>query len=242
MEILPAIDLREGKVVRLFQGDYDKMTVFGENPLETALDFKAAGAENLHLVDLDGAKDGEPKNFGFISEILKSSGLKVEIGGGIRSEQRIAAYLEAGAERVILGTAAVRDFNFTAEMAKKYGRHIAVGVDARDGFVATDGWLETSGLESYELCTRLRDAGVETIIYTDIACDGASQGTNLDAYERLSKIGVNIIASGGIGSMEELIKLREIGVWGAILGKSLYTGRLDLRAVIFEFGGGEIGK
>lgn len=237
MEILPAIDLRDGKVVRLFQGDYEKMTVYGERPLQTALEFKEAGAKSLHLVDLDGAKEGEPKNLETILEIIKSSGLKVEVGGGIRTEERIAAYLEAGAERVILGSMAVKDFGFTAEMARKYGKHIAVGVDARDGFVATDGWLETSRVDSLELCLRLRDAGIQTIIYTDIARDGASSGTNIEAYESLSKIGVNIIASGGISSMEELRRLRDIGVWGAILGKALYTGRLDLRAVISEFGG-----
>jgi len=242
MQILPAIDLRDGKVVRLFQGDYDKMTVFGEKPLDTALEFKASGAENLHLVDLDGAKDGEPKNFGVISDILKSSGLKVEIGGGIRTEERIAKYLEAGAERVILGTVAVKDFDFTAKMAGKYGTHIAVGVDARDGYVAVNGWLETSRVNAEELIIRLKDAGVQTIIYTDIACDGASTGTNLKAYESLNKIGVNLIASGVISSMEELEKLENIGVWGAILGKSLYTGGLELKSVLSKFGGKPNGK
>ena len=242
MQILPAIDLRDGKVVRLFQGDYDKMTVFGERPLDTALEFKAAGAENLHLVDLDGAKDGEPRNFGVISDILKSSGLKVEIGGGIRTEERIAKYLEAGAERVILGTVAVKDFDFTAKMAGKYGSHIAVGVDARDGYVAVNGWLETSKIKADELILRLKDAGVRTVIYTDIACDGASTGTNLKAYENLNKIGVNLIASGGISSMEELDKLQAIGVWGAILGKSLYTGGLELKSVLSKFGGKRSGK
>ena len=237
MQILPAIDLREGRVVRLFQGDYDKMTVFGERPLETAAGFKAAGANNLHLVDLDGAKDGEPKNFGVISDILKNSGLRVEIGGGIRTEERSARYLEVGSERVILGTIAVQNFDFTAEMAKKYGRHIAVGVDARDGFVAVNGWLETSKIEAFELCQRLMDVGVQTVIYTDIACDGASSGTNLGAYKRLQTIGINVIASGGISSMEELNRLQEIGVWGAILGKSLYTGALDLKTVLEQFGG-----
>ncbi len=237
MRIIPAIDLRDGKVVRLFQGDYDKMTVYGDRPLGTALGFKAAGACDLHLVDLDGAKDGEPRNFGVISEILKRSGLKVEIGGGIRDEERIAKYLEAGAERVILGTVAVRNFDFTAEMAKKYGEHIAVGVDARDGFVAVNGWLETSRVKADELIIRLKEAGVQTVIYTDIACDGASSGTNLKAYEGLKKHGVNLIASGGISSMEELETLERIGVWGAILGKSIYTGKLDLKTVLSKFGG-----
>lgn len=237
MRILPAIDLREGKVVRLFQGDYDKMTVYGDRPLDTALGFKAAGASDMHLVDLDGAKDGEPRNFDVISDILKNSGLKVEIGGGIRTEERVALYLEAGAERVILGTAAVKNFDFTAQMAKKYGSRIAVGVDARDGFVAVNGWLETSRIKAEELIMRLKDAGVKTIIYTDIACDGASSGTNLNAYESLNKIGVNLIASGGISSMTELETLDKIGVWGAILGKSLYTGKLDLKTVLSRFGG-----
>lgn len=237
MRILPAIDLRDGKVVRLFQGDYDNMTVFGDRPLDTALQFKNAGAENLHLVDLDGAKDGEPRNFNIISEIIKESGLKVEVGGGIRTEERIVKYLEAGAERVILGTIAVKNPDFAAEMAKKYGSHIAVGVDARDGFVAVSGWLETSSLPSFKFCRRLKDIGVQTVIYTDIACDGALKGTNLAAYEELSKIGINIIASGGISSIAELDRLREMGVWGAILGKALYTGELDLKTVINKFGG-----
>jgi len=237
MEILPAIDLRDGKVVRLFQGDYDKMTVYGDIPLQTALEFKAAGAKFLHLVDLDGAKEGKPRNLETISEIIRKSGLKVEVGGGIRTEECIEAYLEAGAERVILGSMAVKDFGFTAEMAKKFGRHIAVGVDARDGLVAINGWLETSRVEAMELCLRLRDAGVQTIIYTDISRDGTNKGTNIGAYESLSKIGVNIIASGGISSMEELRKLSDIGVYGAILGKALYTGKLGLKTVISEFGG-----
>ncbi|HOA34424.1 MAG: 1-(5-phosphoribosyl)-5-[(5-phosphoribosylamino)methylideneamino]imidazole-4-carboxamide isomerase [Clostridiales bacterium] len=237
MQILPAIDLRDGKVVRLYQGDYDKMTVFGDRPIDTALEFKRAGAENLHLVDLEGAKDGEPRNFNIIADILKYSGLKVEVGGGIRTEERILKYLEAGARRVILGTAALKNFEFTAEMVKKYGRHIAVGVDAREGFVAVSGWLETSSVDSFEFVRRLKEIGVQTVIYTDIACDGASKGTNLAAYEKLCEIGINIIASGGISTMEELEKLEKIGAWGAILGKALYSGALDLKTVIHKFGG-----
>ena len=233
MELLPAIDLRGGNVVRLFQGDSDKMTVYGEDPAAQARAFADCGARNLHVVDLDGAKDGTMANFDTIRSIVRATGLKVEVGGGIRTEERIQRYLELGVERCILGTVAVKDFDFTARMAQKYGSHIAVGVDARDGYVAINGWKELSAEKGVDFCRRLRDAGVQTVIYTDISRDGAEMGTNLELYRELTAIhGLNIIASGGISFEEELTQLEQMGVWGAILGKALYTGRLDLSRAV----------
>ena len=237
MQIFPAIDLSGGQVVRLYQGDYDKMTVYGADPCAVARDFIAAGAKFLHVVDLDGAKDGTLANFGSISAIAKQGGLYIEVGGGIRTEERICQYLDLGVSRCILGTVAVKDFDFTARMARKYGGAIAVGVDARDGYVAINGWKELSGETGIEFCRRLRDAGVKTVIYTDISRDGAEKGTNLELYGKLAKIeGLNITASGGVSSIEELKELQRIGTHAAILGKALYTGRLDLKAVIQEVG------
>ena len=237
MQIFPAIDLSGGQVVRLYQGDYDKMTVYGADPCAVARDFIGAGAKFLHVVDLDGAKDGTLANFESISAIAKQGGLYIEVGGGIRTEERIQQYLDLGVSRCILGTIAVKDFDFTARMAQKYGDAIAVGVDARDGYVAINGWKELSTETGIEFCRRLRDAGVKTVIYTDISRDGAEKGTNLELYRELAKIeGLNITASGGVSSIEELKELQSIGTHAAILGKALYTGRLDLKAVIQEVG------
>ena len=237
MQIFPAIDLSGGQVVRLYQGDYDKMTVYGADPCAVARDFIAAGAKYLHVVDLDGAKDGTLANFTSIAAIAKQGGLYIEVGGGIRTEERIRQYLDLGVSRCILGTIAVKDFEFTARMAQKYGDAIAVGVDARDGFVAINGWKELSDETGIDFCRRLYDAGVKTVIYTDISRDGAEQGTNLELYRQLSEIeGLNITASGGVSSLEELRELRRIGTHAAILGKALYTGRLDLKTVIEEVG------
>lgn len=229
MYILPAIDLRAGQVVRLYQGDYDQMTVYGQDPAAQALAFRQAGASQLHLVDLDGAKDGTTANYESIRSITALGGFSIEVGGGIRTQQRIEDYLTLGVERCILGTVAVEDFDFTARMAKEYGSHIAVGVDARDGYVAIKGWKELSGEKGIDFCRRLADVGVSTVIYTDISRDGAMAGTNLELYRQLTAIqGLNIIASGGISFEPELTQLKEMGVWGAILGKSLYTGALNL--------------
>ena len=237
MQIFPAIDLSGGQVVRLYQGDYDQMTVYGADPCAVARDFIAAGAKYLHVVDLDGAKDGTLANFESISAIAKQGGLYIEVGGGIRTEERIQQYLDLGVGRCILGTIAVKDFDFTARMAQKYGGKIAVGVDARDGYVAINGWKELSEETGIEFCKRLRDAGVKTVIYTDISRDGAEKGTNLELYRELAKIeGLDITASGGVSSMEELKELQTIGTHAAILGKALYTGRLDLKTVIEEVG------
>ena len=237
MQIFPAIDLSGGQVVRLYQGDYDKMTVYGADPCAVARDFIAAGAKYLHVVDLDGAKDGTLANFTSIAAIAKQGGLYIEVGGGIRTEERIRQYLDLGVSRCILGTIAVKDFEFTARMARKYGDAIAVGVDARDGFVAINGWKELSSETGIDFCRRLYAAGVKTVIYTDISRDGAEKGTNLELYRQLAQIeGLNITASGGVSSLEELRELQRIGTHAAILGKALYTGRLDLKTVIEEVG------
>ena len=236
MQIFPAIDLSGGQVVRLYQGDYDQMTVYGQNPCAAARTFLEAGAKYLHLVDLDGARDGTTANFDSIAAIARQGGLYIEVGGGIRTEDRIRQYLDLGVGRCILGTIAVKDFTFTERMAQKYGGRIAVGVDARDGYVAVNGWKELSRERGVDFCRRLRDAGVRTVIYTDISRDGAEQGTNLEVYRELADIsGLDITASGGVSSLEELRALWDMGTRAAILGKALYTGRLDLKTVLAEF-------
>ena len=237
MQIFPAIDLRGGQVVRLYQGDYDKMTVYGQNPRVTAQHFLAAGAKYLHVVDLDGARNGTPANFGSIAALANQGGLYIEVGGGIRTEDRIRQYLDLGVGRCILGTVAVTHFDFAVKMAQRYGDKIAVGVDIRDGFVAINGWEELSEERGVDFCRRLYEAGVQTVICTDISRDGAESGTNLDLYRQLAEIqGLRVTASGGVGSIEELRELESIGTHAAILGKALYTGRLDLKTVIEAVG------
>ena len=237
MKIFPAIDLIGGQAVRLYQGDYGKKTVYSADPASVAEKFRDDGAKFLHVVDLDGAKDGTSANFDTIAAIVRRSGLYVEVGGGIRTEERIRRYLDAGAGRCILGTAAVKNFPFAAEMAEKYPDRIAVGVDARDGYVAVNGWEELSRERGPAFCERLVDAGIKAVIYTDISRDGAEQGTNLDLYRELLRIpGLTITASGGISSLSELRELRDMGVHAAILGKALYTGRLNLAEVLRELG------
>ncbi|MCQ4638405.1 1-(5-phosphoribosyl)-5-[(5-phosphoribosylamino)methylideneamino]imidazole-4-carboxamide isomerase [Anaerovorax odorimutans] len=232
MEIFPAIDLRDGQAVRLFQGDYDQMTVYSKNPADVARQFKAKGARNLHLVDLDGAKDGRLVNFESIREIIADVDLFVEVGGGIRDEERIRQYLDLGVGRVILGTIAVKDPAFLEEMVRKYGEKIAVGVDVKDGLVAINGWKEVTDKDGMEFCQYLRDIGVKTVIYTDISRDGGLKGTNLEAYKKLARIkGLNVVASGGISFAEEITALKET-VYGAILGKALYDGLLDLETAV----------
>lgn len=232
MKIFPAIDLRDGKAVRLFQGDYDQMTVYSEDPVDIARSFKAKGADYLHLVDLDGAKDGKLVNFDTIKAIVEQVDMYVEVGGGIRDEERIKQYLDLGVGRVILGTIAIKNPEFLEEMVAKYGEKIAVGVDARDGFVAINGWKEITDKESFEFCTYLRDIGVKTVIYTDISRDGSLQGTNIEAYKKLQQIeGLEITASGGISFEEEITTLKDI-TDAAILGKAIYSGVLDLERAV----------
>lgn len=232
MEIFPAIDLRDGQAVRLFQGDYDQMTVYSRSPVEVAKKFQQKGAKNLHLVDLDGAKDGRLVNFETIREIVSGVGLFVEVGGGIRDEERIRQYLELGVGRVILGTVAVKEPEFLESMVSKYKEKIAVGVDVKDGYVAINGWKEVTDKEGMDFCRYLAKIGVRTVIYTDISRDGGLKGTNLEAYRQLSRIeGLDIIASGGISFESELAELAET-VSGAILGKALYDGMLDLERAL----------
>lgn len=233
MQIFPAIDIKDGKVVRLTQGDYDRVDVYAEHPADIAKGFAAKGAKNLHVVDLDGARDGKLANFTAIEAAVKGSGMFVQVGGGIRDEERIKRYLDIGVSRVILGTVAVEDFAFTERMAQKYDGKIAVGVDAKDEKIAVKGWLEVTAVNSVEFCKRLSGAGVKTVIYTDIAKDGAMQGTNLAIYERLAReTDLDVIASGGISSVDEISALVQLGTYGAIVGKALYQGVLSLEEVL----------
>lgn len=232
MRIFPAIDIYDGRAVRLLHGDYAKMTVYSDNPLEIAQDFIACGAQNIHIVDLEGAKTGETPNLELIAKIA-ACGLFAEVGGGIRSEEVAARYLDAGVQRVILGTAAVTDPALLERLVARYGERIAVSVDVKDGYAAIRGWQEQSALTCDALCERLQAAGVKTVICTDISRDGAMRGTNRALYADLTKrYAMNFIASGGVSSMEDVIALRDSGVYGAIIGKAYYTGAIDLRAAI----------
>ena len=235
MILLPAIDLFEQKAVRLYKGDYAKMTVYSEDPPALARAFREAGATHLHMVDLEGAKSGETQNFDVITKIVRTSGLSVEVGGGIRNEETILRYLDAGVSRVILGTAAANNLRFVEEMVAKYGVAISVGVDLRDGFVAVKGWTETSGLTGMDFCKSLQAIGVQSIICTDIARDGAMAGANKALYRELSAaFTMDFIASGGVSSMEDIRALKALGLYGAIVGKAYYTGEIDLAAAILE--------
>jgi phosphoribosylformimino-5-aminoimidazole carboxamide ribotide isomerase len=233
MNIYPAIDIIGGSVVRLTQGDYYKKEKYNITPVEAASEFRSKGARFLHIVDLDGAKDGSLSNFDSIKEVIRSTEMFVEVGGGIRDEERIKRYLSIGVGRVILGTAALKNFPFLVEMVGKYGDKIAVGVDAKNGFVAVDGWMTVSDTDSVSFCERVRDIGVKSVIYTDIDKDGAMQGTNLPIYKRLSQIrGLEITASGGISSLDDIAALKEIGIPSAIIGKALYEGKIKLEDVL----------
>ena len=240
MELFPAIDLIGGCAVRLVKGDYAQKTVYSENPAEVAKSFAAAGAKYLHVVDLEGAKDGGTPNLETIKNIVEQGGLLVEVGGGIRSEEVIKKYLDAGVFRVILGTAAVQNPAFLEEMVQKYGEKIAVGVDIKDGMVAIKGWTEVSQESCFDFCEKLQKIGVKTIICTDISKDGLLSGTNLELYKELSeKFSVDIVASGGVTTLDDVKKLADMGMYGAILGKALYTGNIDLKSAVELVKGGE---
>ena len=233
MNIFPAIDLIDGKAVRLFKGDYNQMTVYSENPAEVAVSFKEAGAKYLHLVDLDGARTGVPENLDTVRDIIKKSGLLAEVGGGIRSADTIEKYLSAGALRVILGTAALENRSLLCDLVKEYGAKIAVGVDLKDGFVAVKGWREVTNVKCDDFMADLESIGVKTVICTDISKDGAMGGTNRGMYRELSqKYGIDITASGGVSSLEDVSALADLKIYGAIIGKALYTKDIDLKAAI----------
>ena len=233
MLIYPAIDLYGGKAVRLFKGDYAQMTIYNDNPVEVAKDFQNSGASCIHLVDLEGAKAGTTPNFDTVTAIKAATGLFCEIGGGIRSMETIDRYLSAGIDRVILGTAAVTEPGFVEEAVAKYGDKIAVGIDIKDGFVAIKGWTVKSEENAFDFCEKMQKIGVKTLICTDISKDGAMQGTNHELYRELSeKFDMNIIASGGVSSLEDVERLAKLRIHGAIVGKAYYTGAIDLKTAI----------
>ena len=233
MKLYPAIDLYGGKAVRLFKGDYQQMTVYSENPLEIALDFQKAGARYIHLVDLEGAKFGTTPNLSVIRRIVEATDLFVEVGGGIRTVETIEKYLSIGVDRVILGTAAVTDRAFLKAALAEYGEKIAVGVDLKDGYVAIKGWTETSQWTADSFFEDLEKLGVSTVICTDISRDGAMQGTNRQLYKELSaKYRIQLIASGGVSSLEDVKALNAMNLHGAIIGKAYYTGAIDLKEAL----------
>jgi phosphoribosylformimino-5-aminoimidazole carboxamide ribotide isomerase len=235
LTLYPAIDMRGGNCVRLLQGDYDKETIYGDSPFDMARAFAADGAEWIHMVDLDGAKDGKRVNDRFVIEAAKELNVKVQIGGGIRSEEDILHYLENGITRVIIGSIAVSNPEFAIEMIQKYGQQIVVGIDAKNGYVATHGWLNTSEVKAVELSKRFADAGAETFIFTDIATDGTLAGPNIAAVCEMAEVtGKNVIASGGVSSLADLRALNAEGVRGAIVGKALYENRFTLKEALDE--------
>ena len=233
MFLYPAIDLVGGKAVRLYKGDYAQMTVYNDDPVAVAKDFQRAGARRMHLVDLEAAKSGVPANAATIRAIAEQTDLFLEVGGGIRNMEILETYLSLGVDRAILGTAAVTDPQFLREAVEKYGEKVAVGVDLKDGFVAIKGWTETSELTAEAFFERMEALGVRTIICTDISRDGAMKGTNRALYKALSeKFAIDLIASGGVSSMEDIAALKEMGLHGAIIGKAYYTGAIDLKEAL----------
>ena len=229
MILFPAIDLYEGKAVRLYKGDYQNMTVYSDQPLMIAKDFEAAGATHIHMVDLEGAKDGTTPNLAIVRQVARQTGLFVEIGGGIRNMATVETYLEAGVSRIILGTAAVNDEAFLMDSAARYPGKIAVGADVKDGHIAIKGWMETSKVTLDAFLQRMESIGIRNVICTDISKDGAMKGTNLELYRDLSrKYDLDITASGGVSTLADIAALREMDLYGAIIGKAYYTGAIDL--------------
>ena len=231
MYLFPAIDLYEGKAVRLYKGDYNQLTVYNDDPTAVAKDFAAAGAKYIHIVDLEGAKSGTTPNLDTVIRIKEQSGLFCEIGGGVRNMAVVKTYMDAGLDRVILGTAAVENPAFVREAVEAYGEKIAVGVDLKDGYVAVKGWTEKSNLDAVTFCRDMQDMGVKTLIVTDISKDGAMQGTNHDLYRQLQEQfpTLQIVASGGVSSMEDVTRLAQTGLYGAIIGKAYYIGAINLK-------------
>ena len=233
MNIIPAIDLLGGRAVRLQKGDYNKVTVYSEYPAEVAKSFEQSGAKYLHVVDLDGAKSGRADNYETVKRIIEATDMSVEIGGGIRNMDTVDAYAEAGVDRIILGTAALNDPEFLEAAVKKYRDRITVGVDIKDGMVAIKGWTEISEMSCDEFCKKLEALGVKTVICTDISKDGMMSGTNLELYQGLNeKFNIDIIASGGVSTLDDVRALKKMNVFGAILGKALYTGAIDLAEAV----------
>ena len=237
MEIIPAVDIRSGKCVRLYQGDYNQQTVFDENPVTVALTWYSQGARWLHIVDLDGAAAGEPKNMKVVVEIIKESGLIIELGGGIRQEEMAEKLLRQGVSRIILGTAAIENRELVKKLCHQFGEAIAVSLDTRDGKIAIHGWRKNTVFEVLQLSREMIDAGVRRFIYTDIKKDGTLTEPNFDMISRLlAETNVPVIAAGGVSRLEHLRSLKELGVEGAIIGKALYTGDIDLGEAIINFG------
>lgn len=233
MLIFPAIDLYGGKAVRLYKGDYNQMTVYSDDPVSVARDFEEKGAEWVHLVDLEGAKNGTTPNIEVVRAIASNTSLSCEIGGGIRDMATVERYFDAGVERVILGTAAVTDEGFLAAAIAKYGERIAVGADIKDGKIAIKGWIEKSDIDAYDFCEKMQKIGVKTIICTDISKDGAMKGANHELYRVLSeKYDMQLVASGGVSSMDDVEKLAALDIYGAIIGKAYYTGAIELEEAI----------
>lgn len=233
MYIFPAIDLYQGKAVRLLRGEYDKMTVYSENPIEIAYEFERLGATHIHMVDLEGAKNGGTPNLEIVRNVAQNTDLFVEVGGGIRSMEVIDTYIGAGIDRVILGTAAVENKDFVKAAVEKYGEKIAVGADIKDGFVAIKGWTENSEYTCFEFCELMQSLGVRTLICTDISKDGAMQGTNRELYMELSqKFNMQIVASGGVSDIGDVKALAEMNLYGAIIGKAYYTKAISLEEAI----------
>ena len=233
MNIFPAIDLVGGKAVRLYKGDYSQMTIYSDNPLEIIKDFENSGAKFAHIVDREGAKNGDTPNLATIENLVKNSSLFIEVGGGIRSMEVIEKYISIGVKRVILGTVALQNEEFLISALQKFGDKIAVGVDIKDGFVAIKGWTEKSKVKAFDFLEKLDKLGVKTVICTDISKDGAMVGTNHALYEEMSKrLSLDIIASGGVSSIEDIERLTKLGIYGAIIGKAYYTKAIDLKQAI----------
>ncbi len=233
MIIFPAIDLFDKKAVRLYKGDYKEMTVYSENPIEIARDFEKKGATHIHMVDLEGAKDGTTPNISIVKQIAEETDLFVEIGGGIRSIETAQKYIDAGVKRIILGTAAVENEGFLIECIKKFGDKTAVGADVKDGYIAIKGWLEKSKITLDDFLEKMQKLGVKNVICTDISKDGAMKGTNLELYKELSqKYDLDITASGGVSTIDDIKNLRRMDMYGAIIGKAYYIGAIDLMEAI----------
>lgn len=235
MVILPAIDIKDGQCVRLFKGDYSTVQKVAESYMDTARAFEKAGAEWIHMVDLDGAKDASQQNKDIFLDVAKNTGLKVEVGGGIRSMDTVEMYLKNGISRVIIGSAAVKNPSLVKDAVKEHGSRIAVGIDAKNGFVATEGWLETSEVHFTQLAKAMSEVGVEYIIYTDISKDGTLSGVNAEQLDEINRCcNANIIASGGVHTIEDIKICKKLGLYGTICGKSIYSGTLDLKQAIAE--------